>query len=451
MATDLSGATVGELQVQGDVAPRAELVTVPDQQPDITKHSPDIYAGLTGQKALERLHSQGLLPTADDIKGIESEALKAANEFHARLAEQQSQAQLEIQKRQAAVASGTLSAEEKTRAAVDIAKQQAQEQWKQGPSAAAVAAAQPGGLGAGEIKQLPDTDRKDFAGYFGAFNTIQNLHDLFHQMVQKTPGAGNVVTSLAGLTTPIANLTSDEARTYHAYAESSLVPLAKGVMGDAATAAAKDRIQANLLSGLPTMTDSLVSGGHKIYTLLDRNMTEMQNQRDLLRGNGYDTTSLDSKILDAQQYMKSPQVQMYNPFKRDAIVQSGTSDQANAAIANVTTGANAGLQVQNQAVQQPQGQAGAYTTPPGYTPPQPPQPSYGRQSAQAVGAAAGGALQTAGSVIGGGLTSTGELSSGLGTTLNWLGGLLPENWPQQAFQQPRPWETTSNQFVGTGQ
>jgi hypothetical protein len=180
-------------------------------------------------------------------------------------------------------------------------------------------------------------------------------------------------------------------------------------------------------------------------------MNEMQTQRDLLRGNGYDTSSLDTKILDAQNYMKSPQVQMYNPFKRDAIVQSGTSDQANAAIANVTTGANAGVQVQNQAVQQPQGQAGAYTTPPGYTPPQPPQPSYSRQSAQAVGAAAGGALQTAGSVIGGGLTSTGELAGGLGQTINWLGTLLPENWPQQTFQQPRPWETTSNQFVGTGQ
>jgi hypothetical protein len=449
MATDLSGATVGELQVQGDVAPRADLVAVPDQQPDITKHSPDTYAGLTGQKALERLHSQGLLPTADDIKAIESEALKAANEFHARLAEQQSQAQLEIKKRQIAVESGTLSAEEKTKAGVEIAKQRAQEQWKQGPSAAAVATAQPGGLEAGEIKQLPDTDRKDFSGYFGAFDTIKNLHDLFHQMVQKTPGAGNVVTSLAGLTTPIANLTSDEARTYHAYAESSLVPLAKGVMGDAATSAAKDRIQANLLSGLPTITDSLVSGGHKIYTLLDRNMNEMQTQRDLLRGNGYDTTSLDTKILDAQNYMKRPEVQMYNPFKREAIVQSGTSDQANAAISNATAGANAGVQVQNQPVQQPQGQAGAYTTPPGYTAAPPPKPDYGGQAGQAVGAAAGGALKTAGSVIGGGLTSTGELSSGLGTTLNWLGGLLPENWPQQAFQQPRPWETSSQQFVGT--
>jgi hypothetical protein len=255
-----------------------------------------------------------------------------------------------------------------------------------------------------------------------------------------------VVTSLAGLTTPIANLTSDAARTYHAYAESSLVPLAKGVMGDAATSAAKDRIQTNLLSGLPTISDSLASGGHKIYTLLDRNLNEMQTQRDLLRGNGYDTTSLDTKILDAQNYMKRPEVQMYNPFKRDAIVQSGTSDQANAAIANVNAGANAGVQVQNQAVQQPAGQPGPYTT--GYTPPQ---PNFAQQSIGANVGAAGTALQHAAQFPGMLLQGVQTGQKAVGNVWQAVQSVMPENWPEQSFQQPRPWETTSNQFVGTGQ
>jgi hypothetical protein len=48
-------------------------------------------------------------------------------------------------------------------------------------------------------------------------------------------------------------------------------------------------------------------------------------------------------------------------------------------------------------------------------------------------------------------TSAQEATSGLGSTINWLGGLLPENWPQEAFNQPRPWETSSQQYVGTGQ
>jgi hypothetical protein len=48
-------------------------------------------------------------------------------------------------------------------------------------------------------------------------------------------------------------------------------------------------------------------------------------------------------------------------------------------------------------------------------------------------------------------TSVQETASGLGSTINWLGGLFPENWPQEAFNQPRPWETSSQQYVGTGQ
>src|SRR4029077_257539 len=435
MATDLSGATVGELQVEGDVVPRAELVTVPDVQPDFIKHDPITFAGITGQRALELQHAQGLMPTPDEIKAIEKDALSKAQDFHKTIAQQQEQAQLEIQKRQAAVKSGTLSAEEQAKALVEIQKQQAEEQWKQGASAAAVAATQPGGPGAGEVKALGRDDQKDFVGYFGAFNTIKNLHNLFHQMVQNTPGAGNVVTSLAGLTTPIVNLTSDEARTYHSYAEGSLVPLAKGVMGDAATQAGKDKIQENMLQGLPTMTDSLASGGHKIYNLLDRNIKTMQDQRDLLRGNGYDTTSLDTKILDAQNYMKSPEVQMYNPYKGgQQIVQSGVSDQA-AAIANATTGANTGVQVQNQTVQQPQGQAGAYNIPPGYTPPQPPTEQALRVQQGEARIQQGTARAQAGIAAGGG----------------GFKHLFPENWPQEAFQQPRPWETSSQQFVGTNQ
>jgi hypothetical protein len=148
------------------------------------------------------------------------------------------------------------------------------------------------------------------------------------------------------MTTPIMNLTNDEARTYRAYAESSLVPLAKGVMGDAATSAAKDKIQENMLSGLPTITDDLVSGGHKIYTLLDRNFTEMKTQRNLLRGNGIDTSAIDSDILDAQNYMDRPEVQALNPYRKEAPVQQGVSNQSKAVMDNVNAGANAGIDTQ---------------------------------------------------------------------------------------------------------
>jgi hypothetical protein len=189
--------------------------------------------------------------------------------------------------------------------------------------------------------------------------------------------------------------------------------------------------------------------------LKDRIMQNLITDRNNAEANHVDTTPWDKAIGRLSGDYNSNETRQFapswagGPADPNQIVQSGTSAQANAAISNVTAGANAGVQVQNQPVQQPQGQAGAYQIPPGYMPPQPPQPSYGRQSVQAVGAAAGGALKTAGSVIGAGLTSTGELSSGLGKTINWLGTLLPENWPQQAFQQSRPWDTTSQEFVGT--
>jgi hypothetical protein len=328
-------------------APRAELVPqLEDVVPDLKQHTPDQFAGLTGQQAVARLHAQNLQPTIETITGIENEALKSAIDYHKSLAIEQERKQQELALRQAAITSGTLAAEEQTRAKVELAKQQAQQQWAQGPSAVAAAAAQPGGFASGQIKGMDRPDQKDFAGYIGAFHTIKNLHGLFQNMVDKTVGAGGELHSLLGLTTPIVNMTSDEARTYRAYAESSLVPLAKGVMGDAATSAAKDKIQENMLSGLPGITDNLASGGHKIYALLDRNYNEMKTQRDILHGNGVDTSSIDSQILDAQDYMQRPEVQALNPFRKEAPVQQGVSDQSKAVMDNVNAGANAGIDTQ---------------------------------------------------------------------------------------------------------
>jgi hypothetical protein len=333
--------------VEQGAAPRAEFVALGDQQPDIVRHDPNTFAALTAQNTLKTLYAQGLQPTGDDIKGVYTKALETANDYHKTIASEQERSQQELARRQAAIASGTLSAEEKTRALVALQKEQAQQQWAQGPSAVAVAGSQPGGFAAGQVKAMDRPDQKDFAGYIGAFHTIKNLHGLFQNMVEKTGfGAGGVGKSLLGMTTPIMNLTNDEARTYRAYAESSLVPLAKGVMGDAATSAAKDKIQENMLSGLPTITDDLVSGGHKIYALLDRNFNEMKTQRDLLHGNGIDTSSIDSQILDAKDYMDRPEVQALNPFRKEAPVKQGVSDQSKAVMDNLNVGANAGIDTQ---------------------------------------------------------------------------------------------------------
>jgi hypothetical protein len=445
MATDLSGATVGELQVQGDVAPRADLVAVPDVQPDMTKHDPVTFAALTGQRMLEAQHAQNLLPTADDIKAIESKALEDANNYHRTVAEQAQKERSQLGARQLAVTpavtkegvpipGSSIAEQEET---VRRQSQEAQKQWEQ----------------TGEIQKLGGDDLAKLDAMTNGYDAVNNLGDYFNKMMEKPHlGVGGQIKSLGGTMHVFADATSPEALAFSRAADAALVPIGRGVMGETGASPTKESmIELAKTTTMPRIQDSDITGNQGVFQLKQRIMQNLQNLRDNRANNHFDTTAIDKAIAKYNSNFLSPDVQKYNPLLKTSnpLVQSGNSDQANAAIANATTGANAG--VQNQPVQQPPGQAGAYTTPPGYTAPQPPQPSYGRQGAQAVGAAAGGALKTAGSVIGGGLTSTGELGSGLGTTLNWLGGLLPENWPQQAFQQPRPWETTSNQFVGTGQ
>jgi len=446
MATDLSGATVGELQVQDDVAPRADLVTVPDVQPDVTKHDPITYAGLTGQRALELQHAQGLLPTPDDIKAIEKDALAKAQEFHQHIAEQQQQAQTEIVKRQAAIKTGTLAAEEATKTAA----QQQQKQWEQGPGAVAQAAEIQKAGGSGEIVALPEGDLAKLDAITGAYDSVHNLGAYFNKMMEKPHmGVGGQIKSLGGHLQVFADATSPEALAFARAKDAALVPIGRGVMGETGASPTKEAmIELAQHTTMPRIQDDELTGNQGTFQLKQKIMENLYNMRNNRLGR-MDTTAIDRAIAHYGSDFNSPDVQKYNPLiSNQPLVQSGSSYQANAAIANATTGANAGVQVQNQPVQQPQGQAGAYTTPPGYTAAPPSKPDYGGQAAQAVGAAAGGALKTAGSVIGGGLTSTGELGSGLGKTINWLGTLLPENWPQQAFQQSRPWDTTSQEFVG---
>jgi hypothetical protein len=458
MATDLSGATVGELQVQGDVAPRADLVTVPDVQPNMTVHDPVTFAALTGQRMLEAQHAQNLLPTPDDIKAVEAKALEDANNYHRTVAEQAQKERGQLGARQAAVTRPTNeqgavigpSIAEREEAVRTAAAEQ-KEQWGQGPGAVAQAQQIQQAGGSGKVAALSETDQQKLDAITNGYDAVNNLQQYFNKMMEKpTTGVGGQIRSLGGAMHVFADATSPEALAFSRAADAALVPIGRGVMGETGASPTKESmIELAKTTTMPRIQDSNITGNQGSFQLKQRIMQNLYN----MRANRYpniDTTNIDRAIARYGADFNSPEVQKYNPLLKtsDPLVQVGNSNQANAAIANATTGANAGVQVQNQPVQQPQGQAGAYTTPPGYTPPQPPQPSYGRQSAQAVGAAAGGALKTAGSVIGGGLTSTGELSSGLGTTLNWLGGLLPENWPQQAFQQSRPWETTSQQFVG---
>jgi hypothetical protein len=349
----------------------------------------------------------------------------------------------------AAVTSGTLSAEEKAKAIVEIQKQQAKEQWQQGPGAVAAAASQPGGMAAGQITKMSDEQSNKMAGYLEGTHNLQNLHTLFDQMATNTVGAGGAIRSGLGLLTPLTNISSPQARTYHAYVESSLIPLAKGLMGDAATTAGRPDVSAKMEEALPTNGDNQQTGGQKSFMMLDRNINNLKTERDIMRQKGIDTSPIDGQILDAQKYYDSPEVQKYNPLKTQPVVQAGTSDQANATVANVNSGANAGVQAPSVAGNQSgstlnsQPQAAQQPTQPAQAAPT---PSLEEQHQQAVEAAKNFYPQEALHIGTGVSKAAGAVSGVVGSGIGWLQSLLPENWNPDAFQSGPPSQGTTGSY-----
>jgi hypothetical protein len=352
-------------------APRAEIVNQPSTaaanvMPDVRVHDPAIFAGLTADHALRVASAQQIPMDADKYFQIFDKAIQDANQY--RIA-------------QAKVAPG---GEEAQRAQIQIQKELTQKQLEQGQSAVAEAArrgalpGQPGGGVPGVVSRPSEAQQKAFDSYTEGFHNLQDLHTLFDNMATKTVGAGGPFQSLAGATTRLTDLTSPEARVYHAYVDSSLIPLAKSIMGDAATTAGKETVQSAMTEALPTNVDTLQTGGQKIFMFYKRALDKMQIERDSARQNGVDTSSIDTALNDFHSFFNSNAVQKYNPLQ--PLVQSGVSAQTqNAqntqAAINTRNAALAGTNApqQQQQITQPS-QAGAYTAPPSYGAPQ--QPGY---------------------------------------------------------------------------
>lgn len=336
---DLKGSTLADFQEE---APKAQLVG--DDDPDIVKHDPNTFAGLTAQKALKNMYAQGLSPTGDDIKGVYSKALEAANDYHRTLAQQAEAGNVELQKRQLALQSGLVGAEETTKAAIQQQKEQSQQQWAEGPSAEQAAAQQPGGVAAGKVAALSEQQQKELAAVSQGFNSLQRMHGLFDRMVQNTATSGGELKSGFGFLSPVGQATSLEARDYHSYVDFNLVGLAKALQGDSASGASKDTIQASMKEALPNDTDNAISGGHKIYNMIDGSYQKLLAMRNSVAGK-QDTTNIDKTLVDMQSFMQQPQVQKYNALnaQNQPVVQLGNSQQAQSTIDNVNAGANAGL------------------------------------------------------------------------------------------------------------
>ena len=328
-------------------APRAELVDRPDIStvaPNIENQDAATFAGLTADHALRTTHAQNVPMDAGKYLDIYDKALQDANQYRSHLAESQHAKQLEETFKLIEAQPGGLE-EQKARLAAqtELLKKQAE----QGPSAVAEAARQralPGQTGGttGLISAPSPQQQKDWSAYTEGFNNLKDLHTLFDAMATKTVGAGSAVGSLAGFTTKLTDLTSPEARVYHAYVDSSLIPLAKSIMGDAAVTAGKETVQGAMTEALPTNVDNLQTGGAKMYMFYKRALDKFQTERNMARQNGVDTSSIDTTLNDFRSFFDSPRVQKYNPLNAQPLVQGGTSPQAQATVSNVQAGALAG-------------------------------------------------------------------------------------------------------------
>jgi hypothetical protein len=440
-ADPLSGATVGEFQPDVDTAPRADLVTLPPVQPNMTVHDPVTFSGLTGQRMLEMKHAQNLVVTPDEINAIEDKALEDANNYHRTVAEQAQKERSQLGARQAAVTpavtqagvpipGSSIAEQEET---VRRQSAEAQKQWEQ----------------TGEIQKLGGDDLAKLDAMTNGYDAVNNLGDYFNKMMEKPHlGVGGQLKSIGGKLQAVADATSPEALAFSRASDAALVPIGRGVMGETGASPTKESmIELAKTITMPRVSDDELTGNQGVFQLKQRIMQNLQNFRDNRVNNHFDTTAIDKAIAKYNSNFISPDVQKYNPLAQSnqGLVQSGNSAQANAAIANLNAGANAGVQVQNQPVQQPQGQAGAYNIPPSYTAPA---PNFAQQSIGANVAAAGTALQHGAQFPGMLLQGVQTGQKAVGNVLQSLQSVMPENWPQQAFQQPRPWETTSQQFVG---
>jgi hypothetical protein len=300
---DLSGATTADFQEQG-TAPRAEFVALGEQQPDIVRHDPNTFAALTAQTALKTLYQQGLQPTGDDIKGVYNKALESANDYQKSLAQEQERAQLELKKRAAEMP-------------MEIAKEKQLKQWEQ----------------TGEIQRPPDADIARVNGFEQGYQTVQKLQGYHGDMAAEKYGGGGIVKSML----PGIGALDQPTKDFNAYLESSIVPLGRGVFGDAATAATKESIQANMRDMLPNTADNVMSAGHKVYMLKDRIMQNLITDRNNAEAAHKDTTLWDKAIGRLSSDYTSDATRQYAPTfakqgqqQPNMIVQNGVSTPATA-------------------------------------------------------------------------------------------------------------------------
>jgi dipeptidyl aminopeptidase/acylaminoacyl peptidase len=318
-------------------------------------------------------------------------------------------------------------------------------------------------------KRMSDPQIDSAAGYSAAADTVMQLHYLHADALKNAPLYGTAAAG-AAVDKPY-NMTNESVRAYNAALEGSLTNIAKGVMGDSSVQAGEPSAQAGVRGLLLNDGDNEKMSGVKTAILLQKIMTNMGDKIRYLNGNNITATA-----------MQDDYTRIYNQYK-DLVTNYGSQSQLEHPAASpdeVFGSAQKRYIAQGVQPLQPVVKAGlsqpgqdtvnavnaraagqiplAQAFPPGGQSPEqegpwqlPQQASASPEAQQAVAAKQQQAQELQKAIPRAVGTSAQEAASGLGSTINWLGGLLPENWPQEAFDKPRPFDTSSQQYVGTGQ
>ena len=350
--SDLSGWSFQEL-TPGSSTPATDQAQV---EPQIGKHTPEDYATLTTQNAVQRMHDQGLMPEVGTAQDIFKTALSRAQDFQKSQAEVSTEYQKQLQRLVPSIPTpagkeSLVSLEEKEKAAVA----QQKTQFEQGPGAMATAAAQAAAGHPGLVKELPEADTQKLDMLTHGYDAVNDLSGSFNYMMSGKPqvdnngkpvapplGTGGQFASLGGHLRWFADATSASALNFDRQREQSMIPIARAVLGEVgATPTKAQMVDMALQMGLPLIQDDQETGNNQIYNYKKTILDQLKTLHDNRTGN-YDTSKSDAAIAKYNSDFRSPTTQAWNPIQTSKSVVLGNSQAAQNAYANVNQGALAG-------------------------------------------------------------------------------------------------------------
>ena len=304
-----------------------------------------------------------------------------------------------------------------------------------------------------KLKRMSDAQIDSGAGYASAADTVMQLYRL-HQDANNVTGYGNAVTGAAA--SAAYNLTDPRVRAYNSTLEGSLTNVARGVMGDTGVQASEPSAQKGVRDLLFNDGDNKAMGDVKAINLLQKVLTNMGDKIRGQNGNNINSAPLQDdytriynqyKALVTGPNALSSQLEhpaaspdeIFGPAKTQAqyvaqgaqplqpAVKAGVSQPSKDIMTAVEDAAAGKVPGAGYSTAQAFGGQAPEREAPWQLPQDVPASQQAQQAREVQ-------KQQASQLPGKAVQAVGGAA---GAALNWLGGLLPENWNPNTFQQQR--------------